>query len=155
MIDNHPVIDCFIDLEGKPELTGPMRQEWRAWLYQFRGQFGDLQFRPVAESISSRQRRWYFGQVLGRITEFSGTSKDDLHIYYKDRFLGSPEHKMVVLVDRHGAIVDERDCVEEKSITVLSRSAMSRYCEDIRNDAALNLQVDIPDADPAKSVHPR
>ena len=76
-------------------------------------------------------------------------------MYYKDMLLGSAENRTLVLCDRDGVIVGERDVWHEHSITVLSRTAMSDYCEGIRDHAASELHVFIPDADPAKSKYPK
>jgi hypothetical protein len=150
------VIDAYVDKKGKVEIASAgMRAEWREWLWSLRESYVDLRATKMAAALTDRQRRWYFGQVLGRITEKTGQPRDDLHDYYKDLFLGSPENKTLVLVDRDGCIVDERDVWHERSITLLSRRAMSEYCDQIRAHAADQLHVFIPDADPSKAKYPR
>jgi hypothetical protein len=118
------------------------------WLCSLAGTHALVSVRKDRASLSERQRRWYFGEILKRITEHTGQDVDDLHLYFKDRFLGSPDHRLLVLVDGHGDVVDERDLLDGPSITTLSTTAMADYCDQIRMFAADRLQVDIPNPDP-------
>lgn len=98
--------------------------------------------------LSERQRRWYFGQVLGRIHRENGQPVDDLHLYFKRKFLGDAESRLIVIVDGNGQVIDEASCTSTPSITVCSTTKMTKYIEDIRGFAAADLHIDIPDPDP-------
>jgi len=97
----------------------------------------------LREARSRQQSRYYFGVVLALISRHSGFSVDELHAWAKARFL--PKH--LALTNGNGEIVDEY--ILGGSTKVLTPSEFSDYVEAIRQFAAEQLQVAIPDPDPA------
>lgn len=141
---------ALVSERGRLQFSEDHRRAMDAWLLTQCGCYVDVAMTPVGSSLSEQQRRWYFGQILGRITKDTGQPKDDLHLYFKSRLLGNPEHRVIVLLDGNGEVKDERNVAVDPSITVLSRRKMRDYCDDIRGIAALELNIDIPDPDPSK-----
>lgn len=133
---------------GRLQFSEGVRRELDAHLSTLVGKPVLVHVHEDRAPLSERQRRWYFGQVLGRIEQATGQGKDDLHWFFKDLFLGAPEHRLIALVDSHGEVVDERNVFAELSITKLTTKRMARYCDQIREFAALRLEIDIPNPDP-------
>lgn len=90
---------------------------------------------------SDRQNRWYWGQILGLISEHTGYEPEELHEYFKSRFLP----KRIALADGNGEVVDDR--VVGGSSAKLDIEGFGEYCEAIRKFAAEELDVVIPDPD--------
>lgn len=88
------------------------------------------------------QNAWYFGQILRLLSEHTGYTVDELHDYCKLRF----NAKTVCLVDRDGVVKDETRV--GLSTAKLNRVTFGEYCEAIREWAAADLGVLIPDPDP-------
>jgi hypothetical protein len=88
------------------------------------------------------QNAWYWGQILRLLSDHTGYTVDELHDYCKQRF--NPTR--VLIHDQDGAIVDESRI--GRSTTKLNRVTFGEYCEAIRQWAAQDLQVVIPDPDP-------
>lgn len=74
---------------------------------------------------SLAQNSYYRGVVLALIEEDTGTEKEDLHYYFKHRFI---------------------DWEEFPSSRELSKDEFSAYVEKIRDFAAAELNIIIPDA---------
>lgn len=91
---------------------------------------------------SQPQNAWYWGQILRLLSEHTGYTVDELHDYCKQRFNGTT----VCLTDSDGVVVDEQRI--GKTTTKLNRVTFGEYCEAIRQWAASDLQVYIPDPDP-------
>lgn len=91
---------------------------------------------------SEIQNRWYWGQILRLLSEHTGYTVDELHDYCKLRFNGTT----VCVTDRDGVVVDEQRIGQ--TTTKLNRVTFGEYCEAIRQWAAADLGVVIPDPDP-------
>ena len=91
---------------------------------------------------SLEQNRYYFGVVLRLLSEHTGYTVDELHEYCKLRF----NAKRVSFCDADGVVKDE-DRIGQ-STTKLNRVTFGEYCEAIRQWAAADLGVVIPDPDP-------
>lgn len=88
------------------------------------------------------QYAWYWGQVLELISDHTGYEPEELHEYFKQRFL--PKH--LAIADHNGEVKD--DIVIGGSTTKLEPPEFADYCERIRRFAAEELYVVIPDPDP-------
>lgn len=88
------------------------------------------------------QNAWYWGQILKLISDHTGYSPDELHEYCKERF----NSKTLVIVDDQGEVKDEKTI--GLSTTKLNKVTFGEYCEAIRQWAAEDLGVVIPDPDP-------
>jgi len=91
---------------------------------------------------SQEQNAYYFGVVLRLLSEHTGHTVDELHEYCKQRF----NAKTVLVQDAAGVVVDEQRI--GLSTTKLNRVTFGEYLEAIRQWAAEDLHVDIPDPDP-------
>lgn len=92
---------------------------------------------------SLAQNAWYWGQILRLLAEHTGYTVDELHEYCKQRF----NAKRMTFCDEHGVVTDEETI--GLSTTKLNRVTFGEYCERIREWAAADLHVAIPDPDPA------
>ena len=82
------------------------------------------------------------------LAELTGHDVDELHAYCSHKFLNPPERKQLVIVDVDGVVVDEADVqLYPDRVRLLSTSQMADYCDDIRQWAAADLHLDIPDPD--------
>lgn len=142
-----PEFPALVSQEGRLQFTAFNRQAMDGYLATLRMKQVLVRIFEDGSKLSERQRKWYFSQVLGRITGHTGQPKEELHAYFKDLYLGSPEHKLLVIVDADGTVIDERDVLDRPSITALGTKAMARYCDQIREFAALKLNLDIPNPD--------
>ena len=98
---------------------------------------------------SQRQLGWYWGGILPALSELTGYEPDELHAYCTQKFLNPPERKTLAICDAHGVVVDEADVqLYPDRVHLLTTAQMADYCEDIRQWAALELYLDIPDPDP-------
>jgi len=88
------------------------------------------------------QNAWYFGQILRLLSEHTGYTVDELHDYCKVRF----NAKTVLITDQDGVVKDETRIGQ--TTTKLNRVTFGEYCEAIRQWAAQELGVVIPDPDP-------
>ena len=91
---------------------------------------------------SENQNAWYFGCILPLLSEHTGYTVDELHEYCKSRF----NAKTVTIVDANGEIKDESRIGQ--TTTKLNKLTFGDYCERIREWAASDLGVTIPDPDP-------
>jgi hypothetical protein len=92
---------------------------------------------------SALQNAYYFGVCLRLLSEHTGYTVDELHEYCKQRF----NAKTVCLVDADGVVKDESRV--GMSTAKLNRITFGEYCEAIRIWAAADLDVRIPDPNPA------
>ncbi len=92
---------------------------------------------------SEQQNAWYWSQVVGLVAQHTGYTPDEIHEIYKAKFI--PKH--LALADGNGEIVGA--FVLGGSTTKLHTAAFADYCERIREWAADELGVVIPDPDPA------
>ena len=96
---------------------------------------------------SLAQNAWYFGVILRLLSEHTGYTVDELHDYCKQRF----NSKRVAFCNELGEITDEQRI--GRSTTKLNRVTFGEYCEQIRQWAAADLHVAIPDPDPEWREH--
>src|SRR5262245_46709158 len=87
---------------------------------------------------SLQQNAWYFGGVLRAIEEHTGQSTDELHEYFKGRFLP----RRIVICDAQGVIKGE--IVVAGSTKGLDKVKFSDYVEQVRQFALEKLDLDIP-----------
>lgn len=133
--------DALVDEHGKLHLVSPI--VFKQAIREFTGKPVELTVRLKRKSRSDRQLRWYWGQILELMSEFTGYTPDELHEYCKARFIP----KRLAICDGNGVVVDER--VVGGSTTKLSTTEMVEYCESIRRFAAEELGLAIPDPDPS------
>lgn len=88
---------------------------------------------------SLNQNAWYWGCVVGLVAEHTGYTSDEIHEIYKGKFLP----KRLAMANRNGEICGE--FVVGGTTTRLNTTEFSEYCEAIREWAADELDVDIPD----------
>lgn len=88
---------------------------------------------------SEQQNRWYWGCILKHLSEHTGYTAEELHEYCKQRF----NSKKVAFCDDNGVIKDEETI--GLSTTRLNKITFGEYCEAIRQWAAEDLHVYIPD----------
>lgn len=91
---------------------------------------------------SVEANRYYFGVCLKLIAEHTGYTVDEVHEWAKAKFI--PKH--VAICDRNGEIKD--DLVIGGSTTRLNKVQFYEYVESIRQFAAEELDVNIPDPNP-------
>lgn len=138
------VFYAHIDDQGRIHMDAPevFKQAARA----LAGKPAQLTLGPVSKRRSDRQVRWYWGQVLELMSAHTGHTPDELHEYCKARFIP----KRLAICDGNGVVVDDR--VIGGSTTKLNTGEMADYCEAIRQFAAEELSLVIPDPDPAWAV---
>lgn len=88
---------------------------------------------------SSQQNRWYWGCVVHLVAEHTGYTPDEIHEIYKAKFIP----KDLAILNGNGDVCDK--FVIGGSTTQLSTEEFSSYCERIREWAADELNVIIPD----------
>lgn len=88
---------------------------------------------------SEQQNRWYWGVIMKHLSEHTGYTPDELHEYCKQRF----NSKKVAFCDDNGVVKDEETI--GLSTTRLNKITFGEYCESIRQWAAEDLHVNIPD----------
>jgi hypothetical protein len=91
---------------------------------------------------SQQQNAWYWSQVVGLVAKHTGYTADEIHEIYKAKFL--PKH--LTFSDGNGEIQGE--FVIGGSTSKLNTQEFADYCERIREWAADELDVVIPDPDP-------
>lgn len=91
---------------------------------------------------SQLQNAWYWSQVVGLVSQHTGYTPDEIHEIYKAKFLP----KALAFADGNGEVVGE--FVIGGSTRKLDVKAFGEYCERIREWAASELDVVIPDPDP-------
>lgn len=96
----------------------------------------------VRATRSDQQNRWYWGVILPALAEHTGYTVDELHEYCKQRF----NAKRLCIVDGQGVVADEQTIGQ--STAKLNKLTFGEYCEAIRQWAARDLEIEIPDPDP-------
>lgn len=90
---------------------------------------------------SIQQSRWYWGVIVDLLSEHTGFSPEEMHDVLKAKFLP----KKLAVTDGNGEIQGE--FVIGGSTTKLNKLEFGEYCERIRQWAAEELDVVIPDPD--------
>lgn len=90
----------------------------------------------------SDQANAYYWHVLGLIEEHTGHDSDELHEYFKQKFIP----KRVAICDGNGEVKD--DAVVGGSTAKMNRSDFYDYVEAVRHFALVELNVETPDPDP-------
>lgn len=96
---------------------------------------------PRKAARSLNQNAWYWSQVVGLVAEHTGYTPDEIHEIYKAKFLP----RNVDFCDQDGVVVAE--FVIGGTTTKLNKVEFGEYCERIREWAAEELGVVIPDPD--------
>lgn len=95
---------------------------------------------------SPNQNRWYWSQVVGLVSQYTGSTPDDIHDIYKAKFLP----RIINLPNiRTGEIVAE--FTMGGSTRKMNTAEFSEYCEAIREWATDTLGVIIPDPEPLEA----
>lgn len=90
---------------------------------------------------SLRQNRYYWGCVVEAISQHTGYTPEEVHDFLKAKFIP----KKLALADGNGEVKDE--VVVGGSTRAMDTGAFSEFCETIKQWAAAELDVYIPDAD--------
>ncbi len=98
---------------------------------------------------SAQSNAWYWSQVVGLVAKHTGYTADEIHEIYKAKFLP----KALAFANANGEVVDE--LVIGGSTAKLNIPEFADYCERIREWAADELGVVIPDPDPQWRAHER
>jgi hypothetical protein len=88
---------------------------------------------------SQRQNAWYWGVIVQMLADHTGYTPDEMHEVLKAKFIP----KRFAVADGNGEIRDE--LVIGGSSAALNTVEFGEYCEAIRQWAAENLSVVIPD----------
>lgn len=96
---------------------------------------------PRKAARSQQQNRWYWGVIIDLLSEHTGFSPEEMHEVCKAQFLP----KKLAVADGNGVIHGE--FVIGGSTTKLNKLEFGEYCERIRQWAAEDLGVVIPDPD--------
>jgi hypothetical protein len=91
---------------------------------------------------SQLQNAWYWSKILPILSDETGHTVDELHEICKLRF----NSKRLVICDHNGEMKGEERI--GLSTTKLNRLTFADYCERIREWAAIEFGLDIPDPDP-------
>lgn len=98
---------------------------------------------------SIKANKYYFGVCLRLLSEHTGYTVDELHEWAKAKFLP----KRILIQDSDGIVHD--DTPIGGTTTTLNRVQFYDYVEQIRQFAAEELSVVIPDPDPNWRQEPR
>lgn len=115
------------------------RQAFEDALAQFRDGEVLVTVERLYATRSEQQNRWYWGQIMRLLAQYTGHSSLELHEYCKKRFNPLP----ITIVDEHGEIKDEETV--GGTTTKLNKLTFGDYCEAIRQWARDDLGVVIPD----------
>lgn len=122
--------------DGRLEMSADVRADLTKAMRHFKP--GPVTIRVERETSGKRsnQANRYYRLVLGLIADHTGDDEDDLHEYFKRRFL-EPETIKVMghEIEIYTSIKDPKK--------------FHKYVEDIRRFALVELSVETPDPDPA------
>lgn len=90
------------------------------------------------------QNAWYWGVIVELISEHTGYTPDEVHDVLKAKFIP----KKLAICDSNGEVKDE--LVIGGTTTQLNKIQFGEYCEAIRQWAAEDLGVVIPDPSDAR-----
>lgn len=88
---------------------------------------------------SQQQNRWYWGCLVQAVADHTGYTPDEIHEIFKAKFIP----KRLAVTNGNGEIRGE--FVLGGSTSKLDTIDFAQYCESIREWAALDLGLDIPD----------
>ena len=91
---------------------------------------------PLRNSLSSKQRRYYFGVVVKELAAYSGQSKDEVHEYLKFRFI--KRNGDIVSMPKFG---EGEMAIRRLSIQDLNTVEMEDYLSEVRKWASRDLGV--------------
>lgn len=100
-----------------------------------------LTFERRHATRSAAQNAWYWACILPALADYTGYTIDEMHEFCKRRF----NAKQVIVTNAHGEIVDEERIGQ--TTTLLNKLTFGEYCESIRQWAAAELDINIPDPD--------
>lgn len=100
----------------------------------FEGKAVELKLDRVRDTRSLRQNKFLWGVVLATIAEATGNTTEDLHEYFKTKFL---PRRFVVLNGKEQEVT--------KTTTTLTTDEFSKYLEQLAAFAATELGITIPD----------
>jgi hypothetical protein len=98
-----------------------------------------VEVRRAYANRSGQQNKWYWSCLVAAISEYTGFTPEETHAVLKARFLP----KALAVADRNGVVVGEY--VIGGTTTSLTTKEMAEYCERVRQFAAEELAIDIPD----------
>jgi hypothetical protein len=93
---------------------------------------------------SMPQNKWYWGVIVQMLADHTGYTPDEMHEVLKAKFIP----KRFAVCDGNGEVRDE--LVIGGSSAILNTVEFGEYCEAIRQWAAADLGMDIPDPIDAK-----
>lgn len=98
-----------------------------------------IRIEPIRAARSHQQNNWYWGCLVQLVAEHTGYTPDEIHELYKAKFIP----KRLAVADGNGEVQGE--FVIGGSTTKLDTLEFSEFCESIRQWAADELGVVIPD----------
>jgi hypothetical protein len=143
-------VPATVTAEGALHLTAEDRRALQQQLRRLAGHRVEVAIRKAHPARSVQQNRWYWGVILAALADHTGYTPDEMHAYLKDRFLPDvlhevPRRRHLVIADTHGELRDERDIDLEWSTATLTTAQMTTYTDAVRDWAARDLGVNIPD----------
>lgn len=101
----------------------------------------EISVRRRKATRSLRQNRYYWGCVVEAISQHTGYTPEEVHDFLKAKFIP----KRLALADGNGEVKDE--VVVGGSTRAMDTKAFSEFCETIKQWAATELDIYVPDAD--------
>lgn len=126
------MIPTFVGTVTKGNLHLDMQPSFDRWLVTLEGKRVICEVKQFRKSRTSNQNRYYWGVMVGILSEELGYEPDEIHMMLREKFL---------------RIHDERhpDFVIAKSTTKLNTQQFNEYIEAIQRWASIEHQVYIPD----------
>jgi hypothetical protein len=85
---------------------------------------------------SNQQNKFLWGVVYGLISEHTGHTPEELHEFFKDKFLSNRKHIIIGNEDRE---------IELGTTTKLTTKGFEEFVENIRRFASVELETIIPE----------
>jgi hypothetical protein len=104
---------------------------------EIKGLSGDVTI-TVAEgrpTRSNEQNAYYHGVVCKMISDFTGDTPDEIHCYYRDKFLSHKKHIVIGSDDLE---------IEKATTTILSTTEFEEYLEKVRRHASVEINLYVP-----------
>lgn len=114
------------------------KDKWLSGVRSLRGEI-EIVARRKRATRSDQQNRWYWGVIVESISEHTGYTPDEVHEFLKAKFIP----KRLAMADGNGEIKDE--LVIGGTTTRFNKLEFGEYCESIRQWAATELDINIPD----------